>query len=192
MATATAPLDRAKGPVTLSAWSGKALHVVTCPTGFTPTIRFPDLSALIRSDTMPEGLRAIALRTAFDDLELTAPSGEVTGEDEEAKRRAEEEQYKQAKDLVLMLDTLLVEMIVKPKLTLEEVSQIPGEDRDFLLEIAQRQRHTDALGVRLGVAPLSAFREFRELHGCEHVEPPGCEACAALQQQFSTADLGGV
>jgi len=136
----------------------------------------------------------MALRQAFDDLELAAPIGEENGAgpDEEARRKAEEERYKQAKDYVGLLDGLLVEMLVDPKITVEEIEQIPGEDRDMLLAIAQREQFVDAEGVRLGVAPLSAFREFRELHGCVDREPEGCEACKTLQQRFSTSDLGGV
>lgn len=133
----------------------------------------------------------MALRQAFDDLQLAEPIGEASATEEERKK-VDDERFKQAKDLVRMLDGLLVDMLIEPQITLEDMDSIPGEDRDMLIAIAQREQHTDALGVRLGVAPLSAFREFRELHGCVDREPEGCEACEALQQRFSTSDLGRV
>jgi hypothetical protein len=153
-------------------------------------IKFPDVARLIRSDMLPEGLRAAALKQAFGDLDMESPSD--TPLTAEQKKEQEDERYKTAQELVELMDALIIEMLVEPVMSKEEIADIPGEDRDMLIAIAQRERNTDALGVRLGVAPLIAFHEFREVHGCLEHEPAGCEACKALQQRLSSVDLGGV
>lgn len=181
--------ERAKGPVALSAWKGRANHTITLPSGAVVVIRMPNLATLIRNDQLPEALRAAALRQAFDDLETVEPMG-AEATTEEQRKKLLDERYKATKEMIDLQDGLIVEMMVDPPLTLEEVQLIPAEDRDMLIEIAQRDRFVDALGVRLGVAPLSAFREFRELHGCVDREPEGCEACKTLQQRFSSSDVG--
>lgn len=180
------------GVVSKGSWISASVHQITLPSGARVKVQMPDLSRLIRSDLLPEDLRAAALRRAFDDLEVAPPLDPNVGNDPEKMQKALEERFAMAKQLVQFLDFLLTEMMVEPKLSMEEVAKIPGEDRDMLIAIAQRERNTDARGVRLGVAPLNAFHEFRELHGCVDREPEGCPSCQTLQQLFSSADLGRV
>lgn len=181
----------AESVTTRDSWVKRGIHTVHLPSGAKVQIKFPDLSRLIRSNLLPEGLRAAALRQAFDDLEMPAPA-DATPMTEEQRKTQIEERFKMAQELVELVDFLLLEMMVEPKLTREEVGEIPGEDRDMLAAIAQRERSVDARGVRLGVAPLEAFHEFREFHGCDEHGDAGCPSCKALQQRFSSVDVGGV
>jgi len=189
MSTIEATQSPANSTTSKEAWVKRGIHRVTLPSGAVVKIKFPDLSRMLRNDALPENLRAIALRQAFNDLDMETPAGPMT---DAQRKEQEEERLKLAREVVEMVDALIMEMLVDPVMTKEEVAEIPGEDRDMLNEIAQRERNTDALGVRLGVAPLSLFHEFREQHGCLEHEPEGCEACQKVQQRLSSVDLGGV
>jgi len=107
---------------------------------------------------------------------------------EELPDNAGEEAYAELQKVVQLLDFLILEMVVEPKLTQDDVDLLPGEDRELLIEIAQRERDTDAVGRRLGVEPLSRWETFRHRHHCAE----DCDGCQAVLSDFSTVDVGAV
>ena len=71
--------------------------------------------------------------------------------------------------------------------TIEELDSIlMPADFQFLIEISQRERDTDALGRQLwGAEPLARWEPFRQFHRCA----PDCAACDALQRGVPVADF---
>jgi hypothetical protein len=141
-------------------------------------IRLPDLTRLLKNDLLPERLRAVALKQAFADVE-PEPQSE-NGSTNDAER------YETAKEMATLLDWLVADMVLEPELTQDDVETIPGEDRDMLVAIAQRERDIDALGVTLGVEPLSRWDTFRRFHECAE----DCPACQKVRGDYSSIELG--
>jgi hypothetical protein len=167
------------GPSTTSkdSWAAKAVHTITCPSGARIKIRLPNLSLMIKNDLLPSELRAVAISKVMEEAgsQPAASVGTATGPEITADT---------VKKMVELNESIIVEMVVEPLITKEdlEANVIPPEDLDFLSEIAQRERHTDALGVSLGVEPLSRWDTFRHEHGCAE----DCAACEAVRRRFSS------
>lgn len=178
---------------TLADWSNRGHHKITCPTGFQPTIRFPDLAALVRNDALPEQLLNVALR-------------EIIGSNEDGKRLADQIRRGELKEATTFVHELIdlqrylaVEAIVDPPVTMEDVEQgkVPPEDLEMIREIAMRERDTDARGRIIGVLPLDAFTTFRDAHrtGDEEGDPlaghpaglvESCPSCQSFVFELST------
>jgi hypothetical protein len=130
--------------VSLAGWKKAASHYVLCPSGVRVGIRIPDLPAMIESGEIPQHLleAAIGFAASSDDtpsLELIKKQREFT-------------------------DHLVLKTVVEPKLTEADVSDIPYEDKDFLVSIATRQRDLDAEGEHIaGLMKSEKFRRFRKL-----------------------------
>lgn len=181
----------------------RAWHKVTPPSGMTDMeLRIPALSDLIRNEAVPERLRSIALKSAahpagfrgvmaqqLDDQNEAEEKGEKTLED----AIAENSELKQAIDDVTDITKRLVAENVKVGgefLTLEDLDdpEFPTVDAEWLAGVMLRDIEFDAKGVRLGIEPLERWARFRHFHDCAE----DCGACAALQDEFSTVDLGRV
>jgi len=135
------------------------------------------LAILIEGDALPERLRSVAAEIWQDGAARLVNDAETEG----GKASLDMENVKA---LTALRRELAAMCLVDPKLSADELlsSGIPSEDIDLLTAIAMRERDTDALGVKLGVMPLSRFDTFREVHGCDE----GCEACAEVSGRFST------
>jgi hypothetical protein len=124
-------------------WIQAAEHEPLCPSGFRPKIRIPDLAALIESGEIPQHLLEVAIGVATGD---TKPSVDLVKQQRE------------------FTDKLVQHMVVEPTLDAETVSQIPFEDKDFLVALATRQRDLDAEGEHIaGLTKSEKFRRFRRL-----------------------------
>jgi hypothetical protein len=182
MEATEAPPQSGNGTVTKTGWKKLTVHSVWCPTGARVKIRFPNMSALFRSNALPTELVHVAFMDKFAPDMLRQIIGDA---DKEA------ELLRNFDDLQ---NRLVVDMLVEPKLTLGELHQVPQEDLEMLKEIAMRERDTDARGVRLGVVSLDAFQTFREAHeGSEDVAEghppfpdPSCRACQQAMREFSS------
>ena len=129
--------------VTLAAWKKSAIHYPLLPSGTRVGIRIPDLPAMIVSGEMPSGLL---------DAALGAASG--TGDTQPTKELVE--QQKKFTDHIVLIT------VVEPKITEADVQEIPFEDREFLVEIATRQRDLDAEYEHIGgLTSSEKFRRFR-------------------------------
>jgi hypothetical protein len=54
--------------------------------------------------------------------------------------------------------------VVEPKITIDDVPELPYEDIEMLAELATRQRDLDAVGNHIGgLHEVEAFRTFRGL-----------------------------
>lgn len=167
------------GLTTKEAWAARGVHEVTLYSGARVKIRIPDLARLLKHDLLPEGLRGVALRQAFGQLEMGGGSSPDVPPPTDADR------YKTAKELAELMDWLLLDMLVDPVLEREDLDGIPSEDKDLLVSLAQRERDTDALGVRVGVEPLSRWDAWRSAHGCDD----DCPECQNVVSAFSTVKV---
>ena len=173
-ATHTSPIESAPSTGSAGDWKSLALHRIQCPSGMWVRIRIPNLAALLETDAVPVHLVNIALRELVDPGSVpTAPAEEGEGP------RFDLEMVKQMAELTRYL---VLQAVVEPKLAEADLAEIPQEDVDMLIAIAQRMRVYDARGVRLGVEPLARFELWRNKHGCT----ADCPACRDVQSQFST------
>jgi hypothetical protein len=174
---------RAPKPGTKDQWAKLAVHTITCPSGMVVKARIPDLTRLLKNDLLPERLRAIGLKKAYEEAGLATSDTEADAAPKSAEV-ADKERYEDAKQMAALLDWLVIDMVIDPKLEQDDIDTIPAEDREMLVGIAQREIFTDAAGAAIGVMPLSMWDSFRREHHC----PEGCEACEALQREFSTRE----
>lgn len=172
-------------------------HKVTPPSGMTGVeLRIPSLTELIRDQAVPDRLRAIALKAAAHPAGMRGVMADQLAKD---KDKADAEVIDDGADLRQAIDDLaemqkrLVTSAVRVDgdlLTLEDIEdpEFPQPDLEFYGGVMLREIDYDARGVRLGIEPLDAFGSFRRFHDCG----PDCSACAALQDEFSSVDLGAL
>jgi hypothetical protein len=129
-------------PVTVSAWKKASTHYPLLPSGVRVGIRIPDLPAMIEAGQIPQHLLDAALGMAGDD----GPTKESIIQQRE------------------FTDTIVQLTVVEPKLSEEDVREIPYEDKDFLVRVATRMRDFDAEGEHLaGLNRSEKFRRFRQI-----------------------------
>lgn len=133
-----------QAPVTAAAWKKAAVHPVVLPSGATVHIKVPDLARLIETGEIPQNLLDVALQTATTGR-APAPTPEL------AVRQRE------------FTDMVVQRTVVAPKLSDEDVAEIPYEDKDMLVQIAMRERDLDAVGNHIG--GLHKSEEFRRFRG---------------------------
>ncbi len=171
----------ARQSFTKTAWAKRSLHTIGLPSGQQVKVKIPNLAQVLRDDALPNRLKAAAAQQLMASIDPVA-----TGE---AMRSASDEEriamVTDAQDLYLHV---AAGMLVEPEgVTTEDFTDgsLPYEDAELLIAIAQRERDTDARGVRLGVEPLSRWEAFRREHGCSE----DCPACEALRRAFSSVDM---
>ena len=133
----------AKTKPTLAGWKKAKRHAVVLPSGFEVEIEVPNLPLMIKTGTIPNHL----LDAALGAIERQQVTTELIKE--------------QADFFELLVST----MVVEPKLTVEEVREIPFEDVELLVEIGTRQRDVDAVGNHIG--GLHTSKEWRQFRGFE-------------------------
>lgn len=128
---------------TASDWIGQAVHEVTLPSGFKAKIKIPNLPQIIKTGGIPNDLLKAALKAQSFDVELT---------EDDLKREAEYNEL------------IVLEAVVEPEITKDDIPSLPYEDLAMLIEIAMRQRDVDAVGHHIGGLETSAeWRRFRGL-----------------------------
>ena len=129
---------------TLASWKKAAIHYPLLPSGMRVGIRIPDLPALIETGEIPSNLLDAALGVAGG--KDTTPTKELIAEQRE------------------FTDHIVLVSVVEPKITKDDVSAIPYEDKEFLVQVATRQRDLDAEGEHIGgLSKSDKFRRFRGL-----------------------------
>lgn len=176
---AVKPADSRPKVTTKARWLKKGHHTITLYSAETIEIAIPNLAMLIRIGLVPLRLRAMAMRAARGE-EMLPPAKDEKSED------VSDEEWGELQKMVELLDFLIMQMVLNPKLSQEDVDAIPTEDRELLIAIAQRERDTDAVGRRLGVEPLYRWETFRSEHGCA----PDCPECQKCVQAHSSVDVG--
>jgi len=127
----------------LSDWSKAKTHEITLPSGYVVDVEIPDLPKMIKTGHLPNHL-------------IDAALGAVEG-----NKKIDREFVEQQREFV---NHIVILTVVNPKLTLEEVEEVPVEDRELIAEIATRQRDLDAVGHHVGgLHKNEDFRAFRGL-----------------------------
>jgi FtsP/CotA-like multicopper oxidase with cupredoxin domain len=132
-------------PSTFDEWVNRGTHSVELPTGVWVRIRFADLATLVAAQRVPDTLRRVASETFLRNVRIE------TGEEENPV------DLDKLGELYELNMWLVSQMLVEPTLTADQVKLLPAEDIDLLIDLAMRERDTDARGRRLGVAPLNQF-----------------------------------
>lgn len=124
-------------------WKKAKVHEgITLPSGAKVDIVLPNLPALVKAGALPNNLVEVAT--------TAATTGEVPP------------------DLLERLDDyhrfLIVHTVYAPKVTEEDIPDLPAEDIDMIVQFATRQIDTDAIGHHLaGLETVDSFRQFRGL-----------------------------
>jgi hypothetical protein len=181
-------------------------HPVTPPSGMSDVeVRIPSLTELIRAEGVPDRLRALALKAAAHPggmrgvmaEELVDANKQIAEAEDQEKATADlvekDAGLRQALDDVVEIQKHLITQSVRvggELLTIADLDDpdFPAPDAEWFGAVMLREESYDARGVRLGIEPLDAWGRFRDFHDCG----PDCGACAALQDEFSSADLGVV
>lgn len=165
-------------------WRKRVIQNVTLPSGQQVTIRIPGLGALARLDALPKELAEIAL------LEISREGGAAAalakdivaaagGDDEAADSRVAEG----IRRLGELTKRLVVESLIDPKLTYEELDDVPEDDLEKLMRIVSRRDPFDSAGRVIGALPVSDLAAFQETHGC----PPDCGHCQEAARALQTS-----
>jgi len=186
-----APSNSSPGTDAKQGWARRAVHHITLPSGMEVDVRIPDMGALVAADAVPDHLRGAVLKRLADDINTFVDDQAETSP---GSRHTSVEELEQAmKTGAEINDWIVTYMLVEPRLTMDDMrpdseNRPPEEDLELLVKIAQRERDTDARGVRLGVEPLNRMERFRHHHGC----PEDCASCRAWADDVSTRGLGNV
>lgn len=151
MSTKTTAVPAEEKVATVSAWKKAKSHRVRLYSGVYVYIQIPDLPKLIESGALPQPLLDVALGTS--------PG---IGDDEAPTVESFEQQRK-------FTDFMVKESVVEPKLTDEDIAEIPFEDKILITEIATRQRDFDAEYNHIG--GLNTSKSFRQFRGLGEFDP---------------------
>lgn len=161
--------EKAKTSTTLAGWKKTGvLRGVVLPSGAIVDLRPLSLETHLTFGKTPDALRVIAI----SDVRAKLGNRDISN-DERADALAEHVAYQRP---------LLVEMIVEPQITEDDLADLPEQDVEWLIAFSNRAVTEDAAGRVLGVEPLNRWSTFRHEHGCED----GCAACLRVLETFST------
>ena len=136
--------------VTLADWKKAKDHTIRLPSGVYVDVAIPDLAKMIESGEIPQNLLDAALAATGASERDDAPTKEFILQERQFANR------------------LVQATVSKPKLSEDEVDEIPFEDKVLIVEVATRQRDLDAEGNHIGgLQKSSDFRKFRGLDGFE-------------------------
>ena len=140
---------RADQAVSAAQWKKAAVHPILLNSGVTVEIKIPDLPQLIEEDVIPQNLLDAALEVAGAVSRSGSPDAPT-------------------KDLIVkegqFKNTLTRLTVVNPKLTEDDVRDIPSEDKEIIVALATRQRDVDAEGNHIaGLDKSAKFRKFRSI-----------------------------
>lgn len=131
----------------LAGWKKNKTHYPMLPSGTRVGIQVPDLPSLLAGGDIPQPLIEKAL----------ADGPDATPDPETIKQQNDFQSH------------LVKVTVVEPKLTDEDIKELPYEDISFIVEIATRQRDVDALGEHIGGLPATSdqWAAFREGDGSD-------------------------
>lgn len=153
-----------KGTKTKAGWvarTDRGPHTATLPSGMEVVFVVPDSSALLRSSRLPDSLMEIAIMTAAYPDGADGYMGDLAThalmDPEQMPKLA-----KAVKDGLELQDWLISHMLVEPQVEPDDVKSLPEKDVEMLIQFAERKRDTDAKGVRLPIAMLEVYAQFRD------------------------------
>lgn len=129
--------------VTKAQWKKDRVHDgITLPSGAIVSIRIPNLPLMVKTGQLPNPLVEVAT--------TAAATGQVPPD---LLERLEE--YNRF---------LVAHTVVEPKITEEDVDDLPYEDIELLVQLATRSTDMDAVGHHIaGLERVESFRQFRGL-----------------------------
>lgn len=131
---------------TLANWKKAKDHEITLPSGVEVSVSVPNLPDLISAGSFPNNLIDAAISFA-------------SGQTKKITKEFLTEQAEFTRKLVSLT-------VVSPTISESDVSDLPYEDIEMIVEIATRNRDLDALGQHLaGLEKSEKFRKFRGLTG---------------------------
>lgn len=135
--------NRAALTTTKTKWKKAAVHPgVVCPSGEVIAIKLPNVATLAKNGEIPNELVDIATTVSQVGLDKAPPDA--------LEKLADFQQF------------LVAATVHEPKITVEEVPDLPAEDIEFLQALAFRQRDYDALGNSIaGLDKLANYATFR-------------------------------
>jgi hypothetical protein len=141
----TTPEKESKPRKTAKAWKDLRVHKdVTLPSGMVVDIELPDLPSLAKAGDIPGDLLASVTKL----------------------QEGIEDDAVDVDDLVNLAgfsEFIIPRMVTSPKVTEEDVVDLPAEDKGMLLAFAARRTDIDAVGHHLaGLEKLDAWRQFRQ------------------------------
>lgn len=147
------------------------------PSGIPYTIRPLNMERYALAGGLPASLRDLALKGAEGLAEVLGGPQEVLDE--------------RGGEIIDYLDGLVRQVVVSPDLTDVDMDELPPVDYRWLVAVAMGEMIHDGEGKRLwGREPLSAYRAFRDFHGCA-ADCPSCERMvAALARTTPGPDNG--
>lgn len=138
-------VDETQKAVTASNWKKAAKHYPLLPSGVRVGIKLPDLPAMIEAGEIPQDL-------------IEAAIGYANGQgpkEPDVESVAKDRRFR---------DELVKATVVEPKLTEDDLKDVPVEDKDLLVAFALRREDMDAEGEHLaGLTKSEKFRNFRGL-----------------------------
>lgn len=145
--------------------------VALSPAGHSYKIRPLNIERHALAGDMPPALRKIAMQGASGvDAVLSGDEAEVLAE--------------HGNELRAYLDRLVLQVLVEPALSADEIDVLPPVDYRWLVQIAMGENDRDGEGRRLwGREPLTTWATFRDEHGCD----ADCESCDRMRR--SVADV---
>jgi hypothetical protein len=180
-----------------TAWKKRAgPHNVTLGSGTKVTIKVFGVGELLLHNAIPETLRdTVALHLL--NLNQGGISAVIGGDLIELNRNgtdpAESEKFQQRLRASAELTKLLVvEALVDPKLTLDELDEIPWEDQEELMRLCTGQQAFDSRGVRIGVEPVDSWATFQDEHRDGPCMGADCERCQRARQALSSLHVVSV
>jgi hypothetical protein len=129
---------------TKAGWKRNAVHTIVLHSGTVVKVRIPDLAKMIEVGTIPQNLMDSALGMASNPSMADKPGRELMATQRE------------------FTDLVTLHTVVEPKLTEEDVADIPYEDKEMLVEIATRNRNLDAEGSH--ISGLDKSEKYRRFH----------------------------
>lgn len=151
MARTAAKAEESKA-VDVAGWKKASIHTPLLPSGVRVGLRIPDLAKMIETGQVPNHLIDAALgmaRAQIKDKDGIPSTEELT---------------KTAKQDREFTDLITLASVVEPELTEDDLTDVPVEDKQFIVAIATRQRDLDAEGEHIaGLTSSEKFRRFRGL-----------------------------
>lgn len=137
---------------TKTGWKKAGVHTATLPSGYHVSFHLPNLGQLIKSGDIPNDLIDAAI-----EFQSLSQSAEAEGE----RPKITPDMLEKSHDWVCWI---IPKMLVEPKITAEDVPELPSEDTDMLAAFAARVTDMDAIGHHIGgLDTNAAFRKFRGL-----------------------------
>ena len=166
------------------------VHDAVLPSGIKVTYRDPSLGDYAFLQALPTELLEMALDEWGDPgaaLDYVREPLRNLKEKPTAKQQKEArtESERRLEALTELNRELVAHALVEPKMTAEELREVPMPDVEMLSLFVSRKLVFDAAGRRVGVVPIETFQAVLEAHGHERCDP-ACPACEEARRALAT------